>query len=719
MMITITLLYIILWSTVPTLSYMFDCETAVAVKKGIQDYSDSIVIGASGFKDLIKRSKVFVDKTLLVKQILYFRHKVTVVVCPRKWGKSINLDILRTYFEIQVDRQGNPILPLSDTTNNRLFRNGEIVLDDGRVQRLEAPLLIQKYPFMMEQFQGRHPVIYLTLKDVVGSSYEEIKERLYWAIGRTFEHHKYLLNWLGEEDKHEFKCILHHEKCAKTPTVTRIPLLCKFLRNHFNSSVVILMDDYDAPLKSAFQINDFPQKNETELLSFYVSLLGYMFDGNEHLMKGIIVGVFEIGERFFEGNNSYTVYSIAKNPASMLQFFGFHQENVEKLFQLHNITGDLAEQAHRWYGGYVATAKNELDYYRPFYNPSSIAYFLRNKKIASYWEENGCIDVFDNILTNSPYTRKALFELISKYKRHALGQLKLERSIFPLFRELLHKKQLHYINEEYQGPHRDTAHLDVFEHHISAFMEYLFSKGLLAAEPTRLELRFNLVYVPNNEIAFEIAKRLIYVYKKIFHISQDLLQDVVPALLSFVRDDEDGNKFIEQSLENQYEGCESQMCELRTDITYGDDSPEYSIFNCITLQMQCMTKFEIDVYYREQLDADIVIVDHKRQRGVIIEFVFTNGSVSPYDILSQAEEYEYVFNNFTNIKRIKFITVNVQPNRTVNIAARLKNKGKPKPVKTTTPEYKGSSMDFGKMCRAVENYRALCGEKHVLDDGFF
>ncbi|MEN0016524.1 MAG: AAA family ATPase, partial [Bacteroidota bacterium] len=129
-----------------------------------------IRVGTSHFHQLLLKSDVFVDKSLFIKEFLEGEGLVSLITRPRRWGKSLNMDMLKRFLSIEVDNQGNPV-PQEKSLHRKLFTGGEIGLDPGDTKLLK-PLKISNYPAAMKR-QGQYPVISLGFKDVKGSSYQQ------------------------------------------------------------------------------------------------------------------------------------------------------------------------------------------------------------------------------------------------------------------------------------------------------------------------------------------------------------------------------------------------------------------------------------------------------------------------------------------------------------------------------------------------------------------
>ncbi|MEO1301531.1 MAG: AAA family ATPase, partial [Bacteroidota bacterium] len=149
-----------------------------------------VYTGVDTFAELRIDSDVFVDKSLFIQEFLEGSvGKVTLITRPRRWGKTMNVDMLQRFLAIEVDEQGNP-LPQEQCRNHKLFAGGEVALDFGETKLLK-PLKISNYPALMKR-QGQYPVISLGFKDVTGDSYQEIEEAIKIQLTDLYREHSYL-----------------------------------------------------------------------------------------------------------------------------------------------------------------------------------------------------------------------------------------------------------------------------------------------------------------------------------------------------------------------------------------------------------------------------------------------------------------------------------------------------------------------------------------------
>ena len=210
-----------------------------------------IRVGTDSFADLLSASNVFVDKSLFIKEFLEDSAKVVLVTRPRRWGKSLNMDMLRCFLSIEVDQQGVP-LPQEQCSNHQLFAGGEVALPTGQSKQLSA-LKIAQHQELMATYQGQFPVISLGFKDVKGSSYQEIEESIKDQVINLYDQRVYLQNqaWLTNNQRRQLDKYLNGEILAVDIKIS-LKFLSELLYRHFGKPVYVLIDEYDTPINSAY-----------------------------------------------------------------------------------------------------------------------------------------------------------------------------------------------------------------------------------------------------------------------------------------------------------------------------------------------------------------------------------------------------------------------------------------------------------------------------------
>ncbi len=292
-------------------------------------------LGHSDFKDIIQNNNYFVDKTLLIEEVLKAQKAVLLFPRPRRFGKTLNLSMLRYFFD------------KNEPENKILFK-------DLKIWQTEEDI---------KQHCCKYPVIYLTFKDAKKDTWQDCYELIVSEIVDLYSHHDYLLegNILKNHEKGIFENILI-KKASKTEFETSLKQLSKYLKRYHNEKVVILIDEYDTPIQASH--NNFYK----EAISFMRSLLSGALKDNTNLYKGIITGILRVSkESIFTGLNNISVYSILDNKFS--DKFGFTEAEVKQITIDFKVDTKYS-QIKKWYNGYKFGKTTNI------YNPWSILNYV-------------------------------------------------------------------------------------------------------------------------------------------------------------------------------------------------------------------------------------------------------------------------------------------------------------------------------------------------------
>ena len=350
-----------------------------------------IKIGTDDFAKLLLESTVFVDKSLFIKEFLEDNSDVVLLTRPRRWGKSLNMDMLGRFLEIEVDAQGVP-LPRSACINHKLFAGGQVDLGlaTGQTKHLDA-LKIAQHKEVMAAYQGHFPVISLGFKDVKGSAYQEIEAGVKAQIIKLYDQHVYLQKqaWLTNNQRNQLASYLNG-KLSAVDIKGSLGFLSELLYKHFGQPVYVLIDEYDTPINSAYlEFKDRPAEFE-QVLQLFRGLFGTTFKTNKYLKQGLITGILRIAKaNLFSDLNNVREYTLLDKRYA--QYYGFTQEEVEEL--LNKVpTATPPEKIQHWYNGY--TFGDEI-----IYNPWSIMLCLSsNGELDHYWLDSGGTSLIDEVL---------------------------------------------------------------------------------------------------------------------------------------------------------------------------------------------------------------------------------------------------------------------------------------------------------------------------------
>lgn len=278
-------------------------------------------VGIENFKEIRTEGFYYVDKTKLIKQLLEQWGKVNLFTRPRRFGKTLNMSMLQCFFEIGTDP----------------------ALFDG--------LFISQNKDLCETYLGKFPVIFLSLKNVDGLTFEEARYHLSELIGMEAERFQFLLDSdrLSDNDKKKYHALIDlsegHYSMDKGILTSSLQILSQLLSKHYNQKTIILIDEYDVPLDKAFQHGYY-----TEMISLIRGLLGQALKTNDFLQFAVLTGCLRVSkESIFTGLNNFKVLSISD--ARFDEQFGFTNLEVTQILNTYHLEEHLQEMKE-WYDGY-------------------------------------------------------------------------------------------------------------------------------------------------------------------------------------------------------------------------------------------------------------------------------------------------------------------------------------------------------------------------------
>lgn len=281
-------------------------------------------IGIEFYKKMIDKPYYYVDKTLMIKDLLDKGGEVNLFTRPRRFGKTLTLTMLKTFFECEVDKDGNAV------DNSRYFREMKI-WQEGEEYRKE---------------QGQYPVIFLSLKSAKQPNYGMAYHVLRDAVISEFERHSYVLEGLklSDSQKEKYK-LLTSRKGEEGDYVTSLQFLSKCLAAWHGRNVIILLDEYDVPLENAHFQGFYP-----EMADFLRSFFESAMKTNDNLEFAVVTGCLRISrESIFTGLNNLKAVSVLTRDYA--EYFGFIEEEVQEMLKAYGIEQKM-EEARRWYDGY-------------------------------------------------------------------------------------------------------------------------------------------------------------------------------------------------------------------------------------------------------------------------------------------------------------------------------------------------------------------------------
>jgi len=344
-------------------------------------------IGISDFKKILDGRYYYVDKTLLIKDISE-SGDVALIARPRRFGKTLNLS-MRRYFYEKTDQSTEYLFQSLNIWKHEAFRT----------------------------LQGQYPVIFLTFKGAVFSSFQDTYATLEALVAEEFNRHDYLLEGtvLKPFEKELFERI-RQSKASRSEFVGSIERLTNFLYRYHNKRVVVLLDEYDVPVQSAFIHNFYD-----EIIDVIRPLLTGVFKDNAMLEKGVITGVLTLAKAgIFSGLNNLEVFNLTHY--EMADKFGFTEEEVTKMLTYYSIM-ELTS-IKQWYNGYKFGLTEGI------FNPWSILQCIKNKgALKIYWANTSDNVLLSRLIVRSSASTKS--ELEALLLGHTIDKVIEETIVFP------------------------------------------------------------------------------------------------------------------------------------------------------------------------------------------------------------------------------------------------------------------------------------------------
>ena len=313
----------------------------------------AIPIGIENFEDIIKDNYYYVDKSMLIEDILVNRAAVTLFTRPRRFGKTLNISMIKYFFDVR-----------NKDENRKLFEGLKIFGSE----------------YMKEQ--GKYPVIFVSLKDLRADTWEDTFENLKSFISDLYAEFEDMREIMNKRDKIKFDKIFYEEE--KGDYETSLKLLSNYIYKYYGKKAIILIDEYDAPI-----INAFDKGYYNEAINFFQVFYSSALKTNDSLKYGILTGITRIiKEGIFSGLNNLKVDTILNKKYS--EYFGLLESEVIKMLDYFEMKYKI-EEVKEWYNGYIFGDKR-------VYNPWSIINYVDNGEIKAYWANVSENTLLENML---------------------------------------------------------------------------------------------------------------------------------------------------------------------------------------------------------------------------------------------------------------------------------------------------------------------------------
>ena len=333
-----------------------------------------IGIGIQSFEEIIKENCFYVDKTLFIKEWWESRDSVTLINRPRRFGKTLNMSMLHSFFSVDDKDRGD------------LFEGLAIWKEE-------------KY----RELQGSYPVIYLSFANIKEKNFAMTRKKICQLITELYSQHDFLMeNETCKKGDMEY-CQRVNSQMDDADASMSIHYLAKLMFQYYGKKVIILLDEYDTPMQEAY-INGFWD----ELVSFTRNLFNSTFKTNPYMERGIMTGITRISkESVFSDLNNLEMITTTSDQYTTA--FGFTEDEVFSALEEYGYK-DSKEEVKRWYDGFIFGKQKDI------YNPWSILNFLKKGVTDTYWANTSGNGLVNKLIREGNQTIKSSFEDLLKGK---------------------------------------------------------------------------------------------------------------------------------------------------------------------------------------------------------------------------------------------------------------------------------------------------------------
>lgn len=330
----------------------------------------TVGIGIQSFEKIIENNCFYIDKTHFIKEWWENKDEVTLITRPRRFGKTLNMNMLERFFSVEYSGQGQVFEGLS-------------IWGDGRYRNL----------------QGTYPVIALSFADVKEMSFVEAKRKICQIIKMIYDKNRFLLDGglLTESDKKDFLKMIHSLDMGEDNTSLSLKILSLYLSRYYGKEVIILLDEYDTPMQEAYVYGYWD-----ELTGFIRSLFNSTFKTNPYMHRAVMTGITRISKEsvFSDLNNLEVVTTTSEKYEDC---FGFTQEEVWEALRECGLCEER-QKVKEWYDGFAFGKK------RAIYNPWSVLNYLDKKRLSPYWANTSSNSLVDKLIREGDPSIKMIME---------------------------------------------------------------------------------------------------------------------------------------------------------------------------------------------------------------------------------------------------------------------------------------------------------------------
>lgn len=608
------------------------------------------------FKALVTQSTIFADKSLFIKDVIEENDTVLLLAMPRRWGKTVNLDMLRRFLTIPVNDDGERI-DKSCTEDHKFFFGGQVYCG-LRGELMLSPLKISETNLFgkakASTVQGTYPVIYIDFKNCKSGSFDTVREGVKRVLNGCFKQHRYLekSEYLDEEEKGKIKRYvgaISSKELDDDEIKSGLLFLSEMLYHHYGkTNVWILIDEYDAVANVAYR--NFVEKDVDKTIELFAGIYENALKGNLYLEKGILTGVQYIAQSgMLSDLNNLGKFNFTN--AKYAQYYGLDQGEVDVFFDHFKVSKPLGDKAKSWYNGYkvqkhngyLSTSPQELV---SKYNIWSIISYLKGGNFncfKSHWEETGSIEFLEGL-----FTKREVREMVEKLvDGESISFVRIDDFSVGDFKQL--KNMI-------------SGGKEISQDGLVVLFSYLFIGGYLTLDGHNQ----HSYRLPNMEIMHEMGKRLIKYYQYTCTVDPAMIQsaaNVLQDIMSITN-----QELMQKRFNDFYDRFKEVICAVKLvgdkyeEGVFANEDVVYSLLNYIALQTQHTTfgseLHTTKLHSKQQGRADIKITN--KDVGVIMEIKCVPLAHRNKNYMKEALEQAMSYRNLLDTQRNLFIAINVE-----------------------------------------------------------
>lgn len=441
------------------------------------------------------------------------KHDFISITAPRRFGKSTNTGMLKTFFEIVVDRNGNKIDSVEKDGNGNIFEKPqEHLTENFKLFKTHNLSVYQDKAFFYNNC-GQHPVIYISFKSVNGYTPEDVLRSVRTTVHNVFLQHGYLLNckniWTNDSAMFDkYYDTVQHRELTEKELIVSLQYLSEILHKHFNKTVLVLIDDLDAPiLKQIYNSN----QGLKLIVDLTAKIISKLLKRNDHVNRGVIHACTEMEKIISDQAGNITHFPFLHNH-KFGEFYGLTESEVNSLVNKFKPSHNLKE-IERWYGGYKVSGTHVK-----IYNVWSVVNYFKQGVLQSYWSASTELKNLDK-MCSTEYIKFMINDLLNN------RVICIESETHPTIRHVL---DLDVFINSYMASEEDTE----IGKDTWFFVQFLYNVGYFNIVHIRFYQNALCLEIPNTEIGQQLATQFytISYFKNKFKIRSEQIDSYNKAL---------------------------------------------------------------------------------------------------------------------------------------------------------------------------------------------